>query len=65
MGDSMKFRKYLSKLGPFNWTLHNLVAHPLSELVYLIGLGLDPAERVSNWIHDVTVPEHKPGSGRG
>jgi hypothetical protein len=51
---------FLSKLGRFSWSLHNFVAHPVSELLYLIGL-----ERMSNWIHDVTVPEHNPGTGRG
>ena len=56
----MKVGKFLSKLGPFKWSLHNLVAHPLSELMYLIGL-----ERASNWIHDVTVPDHESGAGRG
>jgi len=61
----VKVNKFLSKLGPFKWSLHNLVAHPLSELVYLLGLGSPPFERVSNWIHDVTVPEHESGSGRG
>ena len=56
----MSVGKFLSRLGPFKWTLHNLVAHPLSELVYLIGF-----EQASNWIHDVTAPEHDPGTGRG
>ena len=56
----MKVGKFLSKLGPFKWTLHNVVSHPLSELMYLTGL-----ERASNWIHDVTVPEHESGTGRG
>ena len=55
----------LSKLGPFKWTLHNVIAHPLSEVVYLVGLGTPIAERASNWIHDVTVPEHETGKGRG
>lgn len=57
--------KFLSRLGPFSWTLHNLLAHPISEVVYLVGLGTRPFERLSNWIHDITVPEHDPGSGRG
>jgi hypothetical protein len=58
-------KRFLSKLGPFKWTLHNLVAHPLSELVYLIGLGTKRAERASNWIHDNTAPEHEPGNREG
>jgi hypothetical protein len=56
----MKIGKLLSRLGPFKWSLHNLVAHPLSEIVYLVGF-----ERAANWIHDATVPEHEPGTGRG
>jgi len=43
------------------WTLHNLVAHPLSEVLFLLGAP----ERVYNWVHDVTIPEHEPGTGRG
>ena len=56
----MKMSKFLSKMGPFKWSLHNIVAHPLSELVHLIGF-----ERASNWIHDITMPEHESGTGRG
>ena len=44
----------------FQWTLHNLVAHPLSEVLYQVGLG-----DVGNKLHDVTVPLHTPGTGRG
>ena len=58
-------KKFLAKLGPFRWSLHNLIAHPLSEMVYLVGLGTKPFERFSNWIHDVTIPEHESGTGRG
>jgi hypothetical protein len=50
----------LSKLGRFKWSIHNLIAHPLSELIYLLGF-----EQTSNWIHDITIPEHKTGEGRG
>ncbi len=43
-----------------NWTADNLISHPLSEIAYLLGL-----QNLSNWIHDVTVPEHEEGTGRG
>ena len=43
-----------------NWTFHNLIGHPLSEVAHLLGL-----QKLSNWIHDVTVPPHNPGTGRG
>jgi len=46
-----------------NWTVHNLIAHPLSEIIYLLSFG--KALGLSNYIHDSTVPEHTPGSGRG
>ena len=59
-GTSSTLTRLLSGLGPFKWTLHNLMAHPLSEVVYLLGF-----ENFSNWIHDSTVPEHEPGTGRG
>jgi|688.fasta_scaffold1865459_2 hypothetical protein len=45
----------------FRWTVHNLIAHPLSELVYQCGF-----EGLSNRIHDGTVPDEKsktPGRG--
>jgi len=35
----------------FRWTLHNVVAHPLSEVLYQLG-----ARRASDAVHDRTVP---------
>lgn len=35
-----------------NMTVHNLVGHPLSELVWLVTRRRD----WSRWIHDVTLP---------
>jgi ethanolamine utilization microcompartment shell protein EutS len=59
--DRRRLRVLLGKLpSRFQWTLHNLVAHPLSEIVFQLGM-----ETFSNTIHDITVPEHKPGTGRG
>lgn len=52
---------YLSRLPErWQWTLHNVVAHPLSELLYQVGLA-----DLSHHIHDVTIPIHIPGTGRG
>lgn len=42
------------------WCLHNIVAHPVSEIFWWIGL-----RKASNWIHDATIPQHPPGTGRG
>ena len=55
----MKISKFLSKLGPLKWSLHILVARPLSEMVYLAGF-----EEISNWIHDITIPDHETNTGR-
>ena len=38
----------------FAWTFHNIVAHPVSEVLHLVG-----CKRLSQWVHDVTVP-HNP-----
>jgi len=46
-----------------NWTVHNLIAHPLMEIVYLLSFG--KAEKFSNYIHDSTIPDHTPRTGRG
>ena len=44
----------------FRWSLHNLVAHPLSEFLFQIGLC-----RWSEAVHDLTIPEHKPDAEGG
>lgn len=36
----------------FSWTLHNVVAHPLMELLNQLGF-----ERLGNRVHDRTVPK--------
>lgn len=38
-----------------NWTIHNMISHPLSEVVYLLTRRKDWA----GWVHDITVPEKK------
>ena len=44
----------------FQWTAHNLIAHPLSEVLFQLGL-----EDLGNSLHDWTIPEHESGTGRG
>lgn len=44
-------RKFVSKLGRFNYTIHNLIAHPLMEIFHLIGLS-----DLGDKIHDATLP---------
>ena len=51
-----------------NWTVHNIISHPVSEVLYLICLpfvGREKAENISGWIHDVTLPDQVRGTGRG
>lgn len=44
-------RAFVSKLGRFNYTIHNLIAHPLMELLHLIG-----KTELGDKIHDATLP---------
>lgn len=44
----------------FRWTIHNVIAHPLSELLFQLGF-----ETAGNAIHDATIPSHTDGEGRG
>ena len=41
-----------------NWFVHNMFAHPLSEVAYwLVRLfGKKKAEDISGVIHDITIP---------
>ena len=47
----MYMRKFVSKLGFFKYTIHNLVAHPIMEILHLIGLS-----SLGDKIHDNTLP---------
>ena len=40
----------------FQWTIHNLIAHPLMEVLYQIGL-----EELSSKVHDTTMPSNEEG----
>lgn len=45
-----KLREITSK--HFRWTFHNLIGHPLSEIIYLIGF-----KNLSEKIHNNTIPK--------
>ena len=47
----MILRKFLNCLGPFKWTVHNIIAHPIAEIFWLLRL-----EAVGSYVHDVTIP---------
>ena len=44
----------------FRWTIHNVIAHPLSEILFQIGLV-----HLSDLVHEWTIPEHELGTGHG
>ena len=44
----------------FHWTFHNLIAHPLSEVLFQLGF-----EALGNDLHDWSIPLHDTGNGRG
>ena len=51
-----------------NWLVHNMFAHPVSELVYWTVrplLGKVSAANFAGWVHDLTIPKHNPEDGRG
>jgi len=56
-----------------NWTVHNMIGHPLGEVLYLASVvagKLDQRageilEDLSNRLHEATIPEHEEGTGRG
>ena len=48
----------LGKLGMFSWTIHRVFAHPVSEVLYILGsiTGVGAVKSFSRWIHRVTMP---------
>ena len=52
-----------------NWFIHNMIAHPLSEIVYWLvrPFGSEKARSVSGVVHDSTIPESEKARvlGRG
>jgi hypothetical protein len=50
-----------------NWTVHNLICRPLSEIVYLllVSFSRDAAICLSGAIHDLSIPEDHNEDGRG
>lgn len=44
-------RKFVSKLGRFDFFIHNVIAHPLMEICHVFGLT-----KLGNAIHDGTLP---------
>ena len=53
-------QRLLKRLGRFKYSIHNIIAHPMSEILFQTGF-----EDAGNWVHDVTLPDDPPGQGRG
>jgi hypothetical protein len=47
------------------WAIHNLIAHPASEVCWWLGYIIPSMRLVGDWLHDVTIPKHESGTGRG
>lgn len=49
------------------WAVHNLIAHPISEITHWLAVipGLGFLRDLGLKFHDITVPRHVPGTGRG
>lgn len=46
-------KKIINKLPEkYKWTIHNLIAHPISEIIHLLG-----NTNLANKIHDCTIPD--------
>ena len=41
----------------FQWTVHNVLAHPISEVLFQVGF-----QELSEQVHDLSAPE--PAAGR-
>ena len=51
-----------------NWPVHNLIGHPLSEIVYWIVRPFcdrEKADDICGWVHDITLPVDHTSNGRG
>ena len=44
-------RRFVTRLGRFKYTVHNLFAHPAMEVCHLIGFS-----ELGDKIHDATLP---------
>ena len=54
-------RRFIDALpAHFRWTIHNLFAHPISEIAHLVGFT-----QLGNRIHDATLPSNPTVDGRG
>ena len=61
-------KNFINKLPEsLKWVPHNMLAHPLSEIFYILSClyGSVRFRKIGDHIHDITLPDHTPGEGRG
>ena len=51
-GEKKMKRNIFDRLGYFKWSIHNVIAHPIMEILHLIGLS-----SLGDKLHDFTIPE--------
>jgi hypothetical protein len=39
------------------WTIHNGILHPVSDIVYWLGLRTEAAKKASDWVHGLVAPD--------
>ena len=60
----------------YRWTIHNLIAHPATEICYQTSVTLElvgnkiltlsnALKLLEAVVHDSTIPDHQKGQGRG
>jgi hypothetical protein len=53
----------------FRWSIHNLIAHPVGEVMHQVGRSVPRLagrlEGLEGRLHDGTIPTHERGQGRG
>ena len=53
--------KIINKLPErFQWTIHNMIAHPMMEVLYQLGF-----DRLSTKVHDCTMPSNDQNDNNG
>ncbi len=39
------------------WCFHNVVAHPASHVLYMLGWAFRPLQDLGDWVHNITIPK--------
>ena len=58
-------RRWLGVREEFWWMVHNLIAHPIGQVLYMLGWVVPRMQVWGDWLHDATIPKHTRGEGHG